>query len=113
MTEPNEPPSDPARLMARAQAGDAAAYRQLLQWIALRVGSSPECEEDRARRLARVEAVLCRVHALRRTWRPGQPFEPWLDAVTEAALRCAPLPKTERWPSVLVRLRRRIEARPA
>lgn len=74
-------PRDPdwAILMARAQDGDRAAYRRLLEEIApyLRVLATrrhrdPQDIEDA------VQDVLLTVHSIRRTYDPTRPFGPWL-----------------------------------
>lgn len=66
-------------LMARAQAGDSAAYLSLLQEIApyLRVISAryhrdPRDIEDT------VQDILLTVHSVRETYDPTRPFGPWL-----------------------------------
>ncbi len=70
-----------AQLMARAQAGDAAAYHTLLT----------ECQRWLARYFARrivpvqvddlVQDTLISVHSKRATFDPSRPFLPWLAAI--------------------------------
>src|SRR5580765_5528512 len=71
-----------AGLMARAQDGDAAAYRRLLAAIAPylralagRYHRAPQDVEDS------VQDILLTVHAIRHTYDPGRPFKPWLVAI--------------------------------
>lgn len=70
-----------SRLMASAQRGDGASYVQLLQEIMpllRRVtrrrwpNAGAETVEDI------VQDVLLSLHAVRHTYTPGRPFEPWL-----------------------------------
>ena len=68
--------------MARAQAGDKVAYRQLLQdvtpyvrSIAARHFQNPGDIEDA------VQDVFLTVHAIRHTYDPDRPFGPWLAAI--------------------------------
>lgn len=69
-------------LMARAQQGDRAAYRRLLQEITPYLRS---LAARRHRNLADVEDaiqdVLLTIHAIRRTYDPARPFAPWLVAI--------------------------------
>ena len=84
MSDPLEPVSDDvwAALMARAQAGDSAAYRQLLSEAAPYVRAL-------ARRTMRqhqdiedcVQDVLLTIHIIRHTYDPARPFKPWLAAI--------------------------------
>jgi RNA polymerase sigma-70 factor (ECF subfamily) len=69
-------------LMARAQSGDRAAYRRLLEEITPYVRSlaraahrDPRDAEDT------LQDVLLTVHAIRRTYDPLRPFGPWLLAI--------------------------------
>jgi RNA polymerase sigma-70 factor (ECF subfamily) len=70
-----------ARLMLRAQDGDAAAYRQVLEtsrgWLvrffARRI--APGQVDDL------VQEVLISLHAKRATYDPARPFLPWLAAI--------------------------------
>src|SRR5258707_12830026 len=68
--------------MARAQAGDAKAYRHLLSAIApylralaARYHRAPQDVEDS------VQDILLTVHAIRHTYDPARPFKPWLVAI--------------------------------
>lgn len=70
---------DWAILMARAQDGDRAAYRRLLEEItpylralATRRHRDPQDIEDA------VQDILLTVHVIRRTYDPTRPFGPWL-----------------------------------
>jgi len=68
-------------LMAAAQAGDAAAYRVLLEdvrrWLARYFARRlPPAIVDDA-----VQDALIAVHEKRRTYDPARPFEPWLAAI--------------------------------
>ncbi|MEO8188074.1 MAG: sigma-70 family RNA polymerase sigma factor [Burkholderiaceae bacterium] len=74
-------------LMTRAQAGDSAAYRQLLVDIvpylyslARRQHRDPNDVEDA------VQDVLLSVHAIRHTYDPSRPFGPWLVAIAKRRL---------------------------
>lgn len=69
-------------LMARAQAGDKDAYRQLLKDV------SPYVRSLAARRFQNpsdieeaVQDVFLTVHAIRHTYDPDRPFGPWLAAI--------------------------------
>ena len=71
-----------AILMARAQEGDAAAYRHLLAAIApylralaARYHRAPQDVEDS------VQDILLTVHTIRHTYDPARPFKPWLVAI--------------------------------
>src|SRR5260370_30805875 len=71
-------------LMARAQGGDAEAYRRLLidiapylQSLARRHHGNPGDVEDT------VQDVLLTVHAIRHTYDPHRPFGPWLVAIAK------------------------------
>jgi RNA polymerase sigma-70 factor (ECF subfamily) len=71
-----------ALLMARAQAGDPAAYRRLLvaitpylRALAARYHRVPQDAEDS------VQDILLTVHAIRHTYDPNRPFKPWLVAI--------------------------------
>jgi RNA polymerase sigma factor (sigma-70 family) len=69
-------------LMARAQTGDSAAYRELLQailpWLrqiaAARLRARHDVEDA-------VQDILLTLHAIRHTYDPARPFKPWLIAV--------------------------------
>ncbi len=74
-------------LMARAQDGDANAYRRLLESItpylrahAARCHRNPNDVEDA------VQDMLLTLHAVRRTYDPARPFGPWLTAIARRRL---------------------------
>jgi len=74
-------------LMARAQAGERAAYRRLLNEVtpylrslAARRHSDPSDVEDA------VQDVLLTVHTIRATYDPTRPFGPWLLAIANRRL---------------------------
>ena len=74
-------------LMARAQAGDAEAYRRLLDEVtpflrslAARRQRSPADIEDA------VQDILITVHRVRITYDPMRPFGPWLVAIANRRL---------------------------
>lgn len=74
--------NDWSELLARAQRGDAAAYRSFLHAItpfarrlARRRITAPDAAEDV------VQDVLLTVHRIRHTYEPGRPVEPWLAAI--------------------------------
>jgi RNA polymerase sigma-70 factor (ECF subfamily) len=69
-------------LMARAQGGDQAAYRRLLYEVARYLRSlvaqhhrNPADVEDT------VQDILLTIHAVRHTYDPRRPFDPWLVAI--------------------------------
>jgi RNA polymerase sigma factor (sigma-70 family) len=69
-------------LMVRSQAGDGAAYKQLLEDV------SPYLRALAARRLPAqadvedvVQDILLTVHSIRATYDPALPFGPWLKAI--------------------------------
>jgi RNA polymerase sigma factor (sigma-70 family) len=69
-------------LMARAQDGDGAAYRRLLEDIT----PYPRALAARHRPLAgevedAVQDILLTLHAIRHTYDPSRPFGPWLVAI--------------------------------
>jgi len=71
-------------LMARAQDGDGAAYRRLLEEIAPHIRSlaakwcrDPDEVEDA------VQDTLLTIHAVRQTYNPARPFGPWLVAIAK------------------------------
>lgn len=72
--------------MVAAQAGDAAAYEALLRdllpevrrRVRRRIGAAGEVEDI-------VQNVLISLHRARQTYRPEQPFRPWLNAVVRNA----------------------------
>src|SRR5258708_4022533 len=73
-----------AALMAHAQAGDQAAYRQLLTEITPSVRSIaaryPRVREDVE---DAVQDVLLSVHAIRHSYDPSRPFGPWLATIAD------------------------------
>ena len=71
-----------AGLMARAQEGDAAAYRHLLvaiapylRALAARYHRTHQDVEDS------VQDILLTIHTIRHTYDPARPFKPWLVAI--------------------------------
>lgn len=71
-------------LMARAQDGDAAAYRRLLEGVtpylrsrAARYHRDPRDIEDT------VQDILLTLHAVRQTYDPLRPFGPWLVGIAD------------------------------
>jgi len=73
-----------SRLMAAAQRGDGASYVQLLRDITPLLrratrrrwpGAGADAIEDV------VQDVLLSLHAVRHTYTPGRPFEPWLMSI--------------------------------
>jgi RNA polymerase sigma factor (sigma-70 family) len=86
-SKPVVPDIDWTILMARAQAGDGAAYLRLLQEVtpylralARRRHRDTDDVEDA------VQDVLLTVHAIRHTYDPGRPFGPWLVAIANRRL---------------------------
>lgn len=80
----NDPParSDWSDLMARAQTGDGAAYRQLLREIAPYLRSLvARRQRDPSEVEDTVQDILLTIHAVRRTYDPTRPFGPWLVAI--------------------------------
>lgn len=76
------------QLMRAAQGGDGAAYRELLEAIAVRIrrvasgrtfGGADGIEDL-------VQDVLLSVHAVRATYDPERPFMPWLFAIVRHRL---------------------------
>src|ERR1700704_5421044 len=72
-----------AGLMARAQEGDATAYRHVLSAIvpslralAARYHREPQDVEDS------VQDILLTIHAIRHTYDPRRPLKPWLVAIS-------------------------------
>jgi RNA polymerase sigma-70 factor (ECF subfamily) len=78
MLRANDPELWPA-LMAQSQAGDADAYRRLLNGIVpyLRTVVSRSLRQY-ADVEDTVQDILLTVHAVRHTYDPGRPFRPWL-----------------------------------
>jgi RNA polymerase sigma-70 factor, ECF subfamily len=76
--------SEWSSLMARAQDGDQAAYRQLLYEI---TGYLRSHVSSRHRNPADVEdtvqEILLTIHAVRHTYDPSRPFGPWLVAIAQ------------------------------
>lgn len=73
-----------ADLMARAQAGDRAAYGALLR------GLIPWLRRIAARKLSRfedvedtVQEILASIHAVRHTYDPARPLQPWVMTLTQ------------------------------
>jgi RNA polymerase sigma-70 factor (ECF subfamily) len=80
-----------AALMRAGLAGDAAAYRELLEALA------PRLRKFAANGLARsgvgnadaedvVQEILLAIHLKRQTWMQDQPFLPWLNAIARHKL---------------------------
>jgi RNA polymerase sigma-70 factor (ECF subfamily) len=74
-------------LMARAQNGDGAAYRRLLEEMVPYIRSlaawrhrDPSDVEDA------VQDILLTVHTIRQTYDPTRPFSPWLVAIANRRL---------------------------
>jgi len=68
--------------MARAQNGDAAAYRALLASIAPYARTiAARALRERADAEDVVQEVLVTVHRIRHTYDPARPFRPWLVAI--------------------------------
>jgi len=68
--------------MARAQAGDKAAYRRLLEEIVPYLRSlAVRNLQNRGDIEDVVQDVLLTVHAIRHTYDPARPFGPWLVAI--------------------------------
>jgi RNA polymerase sigma-70 factor (ECF subfamily) len=74
--------ADWSRLMARAQDGDAQAYRTLLEDVApyLRAIAS-RCFRQQSDIEDAVQDVLLTLHAVRQAYDPNRPFGPWLLAI--------------------------------
>lgn len=69
-------------LMARAQNGDAAAYRRLLGEIAPYLRSlAAKRHRDPLDIEDSVQDILLTIHAVRATYDPARPFGPWLVAI--------------------------------
>src|SRR5216683_4611389 len=74
-------------LMARAQEGDGAAYRRLLEEVTPYLRSlaasrhrDPSDVEDA------VQDILLTIHAIRQTYDPTRPFRPWLVTIANRRL---------------------------
>jgi RNA polymerase sigma-70 factor (ECF subfamily) len=78
---------DWSQLMAKAQGGDAASYRMLLEAIApyLRALAARRHRDQRDIEDA-VQDILLTVHQIRRTYDPARPFGPWLVAIANRRL---------------------------
>ena len=76
------PDGELAELLARAQAGDADAYRYFLRRATpfLRAVARRRLRDDDAVEDA-VQDALLTVHRVRHTFEPGRPVEPWLAAI--------------------------------
>jgi len=74
-------------LMAKAQGGDAASYRALLEAVApyLRALASRRHRDQRDIEDA-VQDILLTVHQIRHTYDPTRPFGPWLVAIANRRL---------------------------
>lgn len=69
-------------LMARAQAGDGAAYRRLLKEVTPYLRSlAARCHRDPGDVEDAIQDVLLTVHAIRHTYDPSRPFGPWLTTI--------------------------------
>lgn len=92
----------PGQAMLRSQAGDAAAYREVLGWSArwLRVFYEYHCPElDAAGVNDAVRQTLSALHAKRHTFEAHCTYARWLEAV---ARHKAPFPITTRATGALV-----------
>lgn len=89
MTAPNSPTDTLGELMRAAQQGDSAAYVELLRTVTPRVrqiimrqrGFAGLAEAEDL-----VQDVLLSLHAVRATYDPSRPFEPWLLAIVRNRL---------------------------
>lgn len=76
-----------AHLMVRAQDGDRAAYRRLLDEVAAHVRALVEPHATYAPWVEDiVRECLMAVHYARATYHPSRPFGPWLQAITSHRL---------------------------
>ena len=74
-------------LMARAQAGDGAAYRRLLEEITPYLRSlAARCHRDPHDMEDAVQDILLTVHAIRVAYDPTRPFGPWLLTIANRRL---------------------------
>ncbi|MDX8524870.1 sigma-70 family RNA polymerase sigma factor [Mesorhizobium sp. MSK_1335] len=74
-------------LMARAQDGDADAYRRLLEGIAPYLRSlAARCHRNPSDVEDAVQEILLSLHTVRRTYDPARPFGPWLTAIARRRL---------------------------
>lgn len=90
LVESSPAPEAPARLpevdwsilMARAQAGDQAAYRRLLgELVPFLRSLAAAAHRDRGDIEDSVQDILLTVHQVRHTYDPARPFGPWLVAI--------------------------------
>jgi RNA polymerase sigma-70 factor (ECF subfamily) len=74
-------------LMARAQDGDGAAYRRLLEEVTpyLRSLAASRHRDPRDVEDA-VQDILLTIHAIRQTYDPTRPFRPWLVTIANRRL---------------------------
>ena len=73
--------------MARAQDGDAAAYRWVLEEMTPYLRSTAELRHRDASDIEdAVQDVLLTVHSIRHTYDPKRPFGPWLGAIANRRL---------------------------
>jgi len=73
---------DWSQLMARAQDGDRAAYRALLEDVTPYLRAlAMRCFRDTGDVEDAVQDVLLTVHAVRHAYDPSRPFGPWLVAI--------------------------------
>src|SRR5579872_3499914 len=86
MNFPHSPPDEDcfSALMARAQTGNAAAYRELLNailpWLRQIAGARFRSRADAE---DVVQDIVLTLHAIRHTYDPARPFKPWLFAVAK------------------------------
>jgi RNA polymerase sigma-70 factor (ECF subfamily) len=80
-----------AAAMRQGIAGDAAAYRSLLTalggWLRIRMrarAAQSGCQDLDAEEA--VQEALLAIHLKRHTWRPGEPFTPWVAAIARNKL---------------------------
>ncbi len=73
-----------ARLMARSQDGDGAAYRRLLSEITPYLRTLA-CRHHRDRRDVEdtVQDILLTIHTIRHTYDPHRPIKPWLFVIAK------------------------------
>jgi len=79
ISPPTDDPENWSRLMQQAQAGDAAAYRRLLNEmtpVLKRFLRSRFFAKDHVDDIA--QEILLAIHAARHTYRPEQPFRNWM-----------------------------------
>jgi RNA polymerase sigma-70 factor (ECF subfamily) len=80
-----------AALMRAGLAGDAAAYRELLEALAPRLrkfaaGGLSRAGVGNADAEDVVQEILLAIHVKRQTWMQDQPFLPWLNAIARHKL---------------------------